>query len=191
MNSYLQLRLLPDPEFPATVLMNALFAKLHRALVLLGQGEIGISFPDVGEAGHAPDGTLGHCLRLHGTAEALARLMQSPWLGGMKDHLAISDIGPIPDGCQHRNVRRVQAKSSPDRERRRLMARQGLDAEAAARRIPDHAAERLKQPYLTLGSQSTGQQFRLFINHCPPQPEAVAGHFNAYGLSTTATVPWF
>ncbi len=33
MNHYLDLHLLPDPEFSAAQLMSALFAKLHRALV--------------------------------------------------------------------------------------------------------------------------------------------------------------
>ena len=33
MDHYLDIRLLPDPEFPAPLLMNALFTKLHRALV--------------------------------------------------------------------------------------------------------------------------------------------------------------
>ena len=33
MNYYWEIRVLPDPEFKETVLMNALFAKLHRALV--------------------------------------------------------------------------------------------------------------------------------------------------------------
>jgi CRISPR-associated endonuclease Csy4 len=30
---YLDIQVQPDPEFPAAHLMNALFAKLHRALV--------------------------------------------------------------------------------------------------------------------------------------------------------------
>ena len=33
MDAFVDLTLLPDPEFPATTLMNALFSKLHRGLV--------------------------------------------------------------------------------------------------------------------------------------------------------------
>jgi CRISPR-associated endonuclease Csy4 len=50
MDHYLEIRLLPDPEFPATTLMNALFSKFHRGLASHGEGAIGVSFPDVKEA---------------------------------------------------------------------------------------------------------------------------------------------
>lgn len=33
MDHYLDIRVLPDPEFSAQTLLEALFAKLHRALV--------------------------------------------------------------------------------------------------------------------------------------------------------------
>lgn len=185
MDAYLELQLLPDPEFPPAMLMNALFAKLHRALVSHGEGRIGISFPDVGT------GQLGQRLRLHGQAGDLEKLMASNWLQGMRDHLAAFAIRPVPEGASHRRVSRVQAKSSVERLRRRAMHRHQLSPEAAAERIPDSAAKRLSLPYLTLNSQSTGQQFHLFINHQPPQAQATPGEFNAYGLSQTATIPWF
>ena len=187
MDSYLELQLLPDPEFAATLLMDALFAKLHRALAASGETRIGISFPDVDKA----DGTLGQRLRLHGSAADLARLNASNWLKGMRDHLKLSEISPVPDHAQARQVRRVQAKSSPERQRRRAIRRLALSPEAAAERIPDSSAERLNLPYLTLTSQSTGQQFRLFIDHRPLQATATPGEFNAYGLSQTASIPWF
>ena len=82
MDAYLELQLLPDPEFPPAMLMNALFAKLHRALVSHGEGRIGISFPDVGS------GQLGQRLRLHGQAGDLEQLMAGNCLQGMRDHLA-------------------------------------------------------------------------------------------------------
>ncbi|WP_365781323.1 type I-F CRISPR-associated endoribonuclease Cas6/Csy4 [Oryzomicrobium sp.] len=46
-------------------------------------------------------------------------------------------------------------------------------------------------PDATLRSASTGQQFRLFIEHLPDQAGASPGAFSAYGLSPTATLPWF
>lgn len=184
MDSYLNLTLLPDPEFPPALLLNALFAKLHRALVSQGGG-IGVSFPKHGEQG------LGGVLRLHGQAAALATLTATDWLAGMRDHLSLGAVQPVPPGAQHRIVRRVQAKSNPDRLRRRMMARKGVDAEDARQAIPDSAAETLRLPYITLRSQSTGQQFRLFVEHLPEQAQAVQGSFSAYGLSQTATVPWF
>ena len=161
MDAYLELRLRPDPEFSADLLLNALFAKLHRALVSHGEGRIGVSFPDV----HPAAGHLGGRVRLHGQAADLAHLMAQPWLLGMRDHLADFAIAPVPEGALHRIVRRVQAKSSVARQRRRLMRRCGVDAAAAVAAIPDHAAERLTLPCVVLTSRSTQQQFRLFIAH--------------------------
>lgn len=187
MDAYLEFQLLPDPEFPPDMLMNALFAKLHRALVSHGEGRIGISFPDVGKKA----GQLGQRLRLHGQASDLEKLMASNWLQGMRDHLAAFAIRPVPDGAKHRIVRRVQAQSNPERLRRRLIRRHGISPEAATTAIPDSAAERLKLPSLVVASHSTQQQFPLFIEHLPEQEEASPGNFTAYGLSNEASIPWF
>lgn len=187
MDAYIELQLLPDPEFPATLLMNALFAKLHRALVGNGEGRIGISFPDLEPKGAG----LGKRLRLHGLTADLERLMAGNWLQGMRDHLACNPISKVPGNAQQRIVRRVQAKSSPERERRRLVRRKGISQASAIESIPDSAAERLILPYVLLSSQSTGQQFRLFIEHLPVQKEASPGNFSAYGLSSNASIPWF
>lgn len=185
MDAYLELQLLPDPEFPPAMLMNALFAKLHRALVSHGEGRIGISFPDVGSR------QLGQRLRLHGQAGDLEKLMASNWLQGMRDHLAAFAIRPVPDGASHRIVRRVQAHSNPERLRRRLIRRKGIGAEEARAAIPDSAAQLLALPSLLVTSQSTQQQFRLFIEHLPVQVESSPGSFTSYGLSNEASIPWF
>lgn len=187
MEAYIDLRLLPDPEFPATVLMNALFAKLHRALVTEGSGGLGVSFPAFGRA----PPTLGVRLRLHGQPELLSGLMALDWLSGMHDHVARTDMTEVPSHAQFRTVRRVQVKSSPERLRRRLATRHGYDTATIRERIPDSVAERLDLPYVILNSRSTGQQFRLFIEHGPLQSWPAPGMFSAYGLSATATVPWF
>ncbi len=187
MDSYIELQLLPDPEFPANMLMNALFAKVHRGLVSGGQGRVGISFPDVEQKSIG----LGGRLRLHGMVADLEYLMSENWLKGMRDHLSCGQITLVPATSNHRVVRRVQAKSSPERERRRLVARKGISADVAMQVIPDSAAEMLSLPYLLLASQSTQQQFRLFVEHLPVQTEPVQGAFSAYGLSSVATVPWF
>lgn len=187
MDAYVDITLLPDPEFPATTLMNALFSKFHRGLVRYGEGAIGVSFPDV------KDGCrfLGKRLRLHGTTEALGNFQQTDWLTGMWDHVSASAPAVAPASARHRVVRRVQAKSNPERERRRLIARKGITIDQAMQAIPDSMAETLNLPYLVLTSQSTGQRFCLFVEHLAVQEQAVGGEFGAYGLSPTATVPWF
>lgn len=187
MDHYMDIRLLPDPEFTPPLLMGVLFSKLHRALVLRGGDDIGISFPAVRPAIPA----LGERLRLHGTLVALQQLMAQSWLSGMQDHIDLGAMTVVPSAVQYRIVRRVQAKSCAERLRRRLMQRQSLTVEQALEAIPNTVGERLDLPYVTLRSQSTGQTFRLFIDHQPLRAEPVAGVFSAYGLSPTATVPWF
>ena len=187
MDHYVDIQLRPDPEVTANQLMSALYAKLHRALAAQASPAIGVSFPGVGGSG--PD--LGTCLRLHGTEAALSALLATDWLTGMRDHVTLSLPGRVPDAAQHRNVRRVQVKSSPERLRRRLMRRHNLTEQEALVRIPDDIACFTTLPFLQLRSTSTGQNFRLFIEHSPVQPNAVAAAFNAYGLSQEGTIPWF
>lgn len=188
MDHYVDIGLLPDPEFSTPLLMSALFSKLHRLLVLSGAGNIGVSFPEHCN-GIRP--SLGGRLRLHGKLDDLKLLMKEDWLRGMRDHCHVYDVLSVPSGVTYRCVRRVQAHSSPDRARRRLIARKGVTLADAALVIPDSCAQRLTLPYVNLASQSTNQKFRLFIEHGPLLPESQGGTFSSYGLSATATVPWF
>jgi CRISPR-associated endonuclease Csy4 len=187
MDHYVDIDVRPDPEFPAHQLMSALYAKLHRALVAQASTCIGVSFPSVDS--QAPH--LGTCLRLHGKLAALSTLLQGDWLAGMRDHVMLTPPRPVPAAAQNRIVKRVQVKSSPERLRRRLMRRHGLDEQEARQRIPDESACLAHLPFVQLRSTSTGQTFRLFIDHGPMQPGAVPGDCNAYGLSQGATIPWF
>ncbi len=187
MDCYMDFCLLPDPEFTAPVLMNALFNKLHRALVEMNSRELGVSFPEYQETPRQ----LGNCLRLHGRAECLNRLMSEDWLKGLRDHLEAGSIEPVPEDALHCRVRRVQPQSSVERLRRRYIKRHGVTEEEAASRLPDEIEERVKLPFLRVRSTSTGQDFLLFLKHEQPQSQPVEGEFNTYGLSREATVPWF
>ena len=187
MDHYLDLTLLPDPESAPSHLIAALFHKLHLALVAQRSEHIGVSFPAV-----QPDRQwLGDCLRLHGNHADLTRFMAASWLSGMRDYVHATALLAVPPKAAYRAVSRVQAKSSPDRLRRRQMRRHGIDAEQALVRVPDAAAERLDLPYVHLRSHSTAQPFRLFIRHGALQENATVGTFGAYGLSNTTTIPWF
>lgn len=188
MSHYLDLHLLSDPEFPAAQLLSALYTKLHRALVQgSGVSSIAATFPDYGK----PPGHLGVRLRLIGSPADLDSLMVRPWLQGMRDHVRIDPMAVVPANATLRCLQRVQAKSSPERLRRRQMRRHGLTAEQAAERIPESARETLDLPFVVLTSASTGQTFHLFLRLGPPLSGPLPGTFNAYGLSATATTPWF
>lgn len=118
MDHYLEIRVLPDPEFSSEMLMAALFAKLHRALGARGQGDIGVSFPDVNV-------TPGARLRLHGSAPALQELEASTWRKGLTDYCQCSPVTPVPEIKGWRVVSRVQVKSNPQRLLRRSVKKAG------------------------------------------------------------------
>lgn len=187
MNHYCDIRLRPDPEFGPEQLMSALFSKLHRGLVEINSRDIGVSFPEV----DPKRPTLGGHLRLHGEASSLQRLMATNWLGGMRDHIQTGEIRPVPTKVTYRIVSRVQAKSSAERIRRRQMRRHGFSEAEVHERIPDSIEVRLALPFVSIGSGSTNQKFRLFIAHSPSNDVPLPGVFNFYGLGNGATIPWF
>ena len=188
MNQYIDIELIPDPEFPPPVLMGALFGKLHRVLVALEASSIGVSFPGYAERPR----TLGARLRLHGSRSVLEDLMSRDWLSGMHDHVSVSAIGTVPtEGVQHRVVRRRQLKTNAERLRRRRARRHGETLEQARAHIPDAVERKTNLPYVTLRSASTGERFSLFVEHGEPQDQPRAGSFSRYGLSRGATIPWF
>lgn len=184
MDHYLEIRVLPDPEFGEEMLMAALFAKLHRALGARGKGDIGVSFPQVGV-------TPGAILRLHATQLALQELEATTWRKGLTDYCQCTGILAIPAVMGWRTVSRVQVKSSPQRLLRRSVKKGWLTEDQALQRLATLSAQRTNLPYLNVKSLSSQQQFRLFICHGELCPTPSRGTFNGYGLSTTATIPWF
>ncbi|SLM32015.1 CRISPR-associated protein, Csy4 family [Desulfamplus magnetovallimortis] len=185
MDFYIEIKLLPDPEFKETILMNILFSKLHLALTENGHGEIGISFPFF-------EKTLGDTIRIHGSSSALERIQIINWLQGLQDYINMSDILRVPALTNFRIVKRIQTKSSIERLYRRSIKKGWITSEEAEKRIREQKVQRLKSPYVQIKSLSTGQYFPLFINHGEILKSSVRGEFSAYGLSVAnATIPWF
>lgn len=187
---YIDITILPDPEFSHAHLMGALLSKLHRALVQLQACNIGVSFPKHVNA-PVTQRSLGSLVRLHGSHTALQGLMAVDWLKGMRDHISLSNVLPVPAQADHRIVQRKQFKTNVERLRRRRMQRKGETAEQAAQAIPLHVERTPDLPFANLRSLSTGQIFALFIAHGPLLSEPIVGAFNTYGLSQDASVPWF
>lgn len=185
---YLDITLLPDPEFSQAHLMGALYSKLHRILVQLNSADIGVSFPHYRLEKHS----VGHVLRLHGTESALEDLMTESWLTGMRDHTNISAIQAVPAGATQGLVQRRQFKTNVERLRRRRMRRKGETAQEAAAAIPASIERTPKVPYINLRSSSTGQPFSMFIvQSVEPATEQAGSGFNTYGLSAGSRVPFF
>lgn len=181
MDHYIDIRVLPDPEFSAPILMNALYAKLHRAIVAQGEGPIGVSFPEAND-------TPGMLLRIHSDRASLNDLMAQPWLKGLGDYTTVTPAQAVPADVRHVVVKRVQPKITAARVRR-AVKRRSMSVEQAEAMLKDR--ELMKRPYFRLQSQSTRQSFPLFIEQTKPQDVATKGRFNGYGLSQEATVPWF
>ena len=187
---YIDITVLPDPEFSHAHLLGALMSKLHRALVQMTASDIGVSFPQHVNAPQSKR-TLGAVLRLHGTPISLDGLMAQPWLKGMRDHVDVSEVTTVPTDARHLLVLRRQFKTNAERLRRRRMQRKGETADQAAAAIPDSVERRPNLPFVQLRSSSTGQPFCLFVEHGSPNPDPIVGGFNTYGLSLGATIPWF
>ncbi|PHR25928.1 MAG: type I-F CRISPR-associated endoribonuclease Cas6/Csy4 [Desulfotalea sp.] len=186
MDHYFEVRLLLDPEFRESTLMNVVFSKLHRALVEQRNGCVGVSFP------HSRK-TLGDILRLHGNDDDLMQLAGMKWLTVLTDYTHISAVLPVPAEHRYCVVRRVQSKSNIERLYRRSVKKGWLtkvDAEIKKREI-NNKEYNLKYPFVSIKSSSTGQMFKLFIQQGEVVEMPQAGSFSAYGLSAKATVPWF
>lgn len=188
---YFDVRLRPDADIHPAHALAALFMRLHRYLVNHGDGATAVSFPDLLKRSANEVGGLGNVLRLHGNAEALAPLAQSSTWGGAASLAEIGQVEKVPEYVEHRQLRRVQVDSNPERLMRRAMKRKGLTEADVRERYANVSAERSRLPFLALSSQSTAQVFRLFLDLGQPQFVPIAGTFNAYGLSAQGTVPCF
>lgn len=189
MDHYIDIRLRTDPDFAPPMLMGALYNKLHRALFDLQTTEVGVSFP--GHKHGVRARTLGDHLRLHGSRARLEQLMGADWLTGMRDHTQVSELLAAPANAQHINVARKQFNTGSESRAKRYAKRHNI-AEDEARQIYAKLAERrIELPFVQINSRSTQQRFCLFIEHSKPQASPVAGAFNHYGVSSSATVPWF
>ncbi len=183
MDHYLEITLLPDAEFPGTVLMNSLYSKLHKALVDLKSQYIGVSFPN-------KEKTLGNVLRLHGSTQTLEALQKQNWIGAMDGYCNISEVRPVPDCVKHRTISRKQSTMSFSKLRR-LRKRGAISDDEVKRYKAKMFDKGFDAPYVQLISGSNGHRHRRYIEFGELVDKPVAGQFDQFGLSKTATVPWF
>ena len=125
MNHYIDIKVLPGPEFNTPTLMNAVYSKLHGALAALDGNSIGVSFPGLLK-------TPGPLLRIHSEQATLNDLMRLNWLKGLGDYTQVTPIKPVPVNVRYVTVQRVQSKQTAARLRR-AVKRHSLKIEAAER----------------------------------------------------------
>ncbi len=183
MNYYQCIQLLPCEENPVHFLRNICFTKLHKALYTLKATDIGVSFPDYIV-------NLGNFIRVHGSDSRLAELQATNWLGGLSGYCDVSEIRAIPDTVKHRNISRIQTNMTASKLRR-LIKRGSINTEEAKQYKAKMFTRGLDNPYLELNSASNGNKHRRYIQFGELLDKPIAGDFDQFGLSKTATIPWF
>jgi CRISPR-associated endonuclease Csy4 len=183
MNNYMNIKLSPDTEMPLNRLLNSVYSKLHKALYDLNSNNIGISFPYYKV-------TLGNLLRVHGSASELEKIQHANWLGGMSGYCSISEILPVPGDAKFRTISRKQTTMSQSKLKR-LLNRGSITEDEVKSYKAKMFTKGLDNPYLELVSGSNGHKHRRYIEFGELLDQPVNGEFDQFGLSKTATVPWF
>jgi CRISPR-associated endonuclease Csy4 len=185
MEHYIDITLKPDAEMRENVLLNKVYIKLHKALHSLSSTEIGVSFPKY-------QVMLGNVIRLHGTESKLLQLQETNWLGGLIGYCAISLVQKVPENVCYRTVSRQQSNMT-EAKLRRLQKRDSIPVENLKRYKAKmfQLGLGLDNAYLELESTSNGCKYRRYIQFGKLQAEKETGLFDKFGLSNTATIPWF
>ena len=200
MKYYLDITLLPDAEANLGFLWQKVFQQVHIMLVdnKVADNESAVALSVVGYG----DKTfpLGNKLRLLAASEdILQKLDIQQWLNRLSDYCHISSVKAVPAGIKHyarfarKNVKSIEKKA----QRRALHLDKPYD-EVMAYLIEEGKSKACKLPFINVESQDTKNrieqgvscQFLLFIEQALFD-KAANGKFDCYGLSKTATVPWF
>ncbi len=184
--NYIDIRILAgSDEFGgASVVWSALMQAVHGALSSTGCSTVGVVFPQYGKQ------DLGQILRLVGPQQDLKDVVSAMRIARLSDSVRVSEVGVVPPQASWVTVRRVQRKTSTERERRRF-AKRFPDKDPVAA-VPVEARDAYPEtPFVVLRSASTGQAaYRLHVQQQDSSGE-VSGQFNAFGLSAQATLPQF
>ena len=194
MNFYLDTTLLPDAEANIGFIWQKVYGQLHLALVeqqtANGRSAMATSFPEYGDNADNLF-PLGSKLRLLATtSEQLQQLNLAKWLNRLTDYTHCTSIKEVPRVEQYARFKRVQFDSNIERLARRRAKRKGESLEEALMHYSGFTEQQSKLPFVNIQSLSKDERFRLFI-HRELVSQAESGEFSCYGLSKTATVPWF
>lgn len=183
MNFYIDIHLQPDSELKEAELSSKVYTKFHKALVKLGTKKIGISFP-------LANLKLGLLFRLHGDRSLLNDLQGLDWLGPLKGYCKVQEVKAIPDQVQYRLIYAKRSNMSKAKLKR-LIDRGSIDEAGIKRYKAKMLSLGFDNPYLDLYSESRGQVYRKFFEFGEVTDTKIDGIFDSFGLSKTATVPWF
>lgn len=183
MDYYLDIEIVPDEEIPIHFIRNKVYAKFHKALFSLNKNNIGVSFPNYKVK-------LGNIIRLHGIENSLLTLQDTNWLGGLLGYCESSTIQVIPEKVVYRIISRTQANMT-EAKLRRLIKRGSISSENIKQYKAKMFQQGLDNPYFELISTSNGHKHRRYLSFSKCTNISVSGKFDYFGLSKTATIPWF
>ena len=192
MKYYIDIKLFADSEVNIGFIWGKVYLQIHLALVEMKDKDnlvaVGFSFPHYQE-GKFP---LGSVLRVFAhSKEELEKLNLDNWFERFFDYLVIENIKKVPSGIsEFVSFNRKQFKTNVERLARRQAKRKGISYEEALKNYEDFKANETKPPFIMMKSISTDNQMKIFIEkHI--KKDSVNGLFSTYGLSKSATVPWF
>ncbi len=188
MDSYFEVKAIPDPELLQSAVMGQLMQTLHGCLTDF-DGRVGVSFPGYGQAR-----TLGGILRLHGSSPDMDQLkFQLESKPTATSYGLLTDVAPVPSKLKgHALFQRKHVKGKSNIRRLEKYHRaNGTWTADREKAIAEKYQQAVTYPHIVLKSHSTKQpKFLLFVEK-KNVVQPISGEFNAYGLSKTATVPWF
>lgn len=191
MEYYIDIHLLLDTEVHLGFIWQKVYQQIHLALVENktsdGNSAVAISFPEYDNKTYP----LGNILRLCAASPSqLEQLDLSKWLRHLSDYSNCSSINEVPSSATHARFKRMQFSTNIERLARRRSKRKNESLEQALAHYDSFTDKHSRLPYINMNSLSQGGTFRLFIKK-ETLEHAEAGIFNCYGLSSTASVPWF
>lgn len=183
MDYYVDILIKPDSEMRLNVLLNTLYTKLHKVLYDLASTNVGVSFPKYNV-------TLGNVFRIHGEKAVLQELLGFVMTGSLQNLYEVNPIKPVPIASKFRTISRKQITMSQSKMRR-LFKRGSITEDDIKQYRAKMFSKGLDNPYFELVSESNGHRYRRYIEFGELLDRPTSGNFDQFGLSKTATVPWF
>ncbi|MCH2271144.1 MAG: type I-F CRISPR-associated endoribonuclease Cas6/Csy4 [SAR324 cluster bacterium] len=183
MDFFIDIVIKPDAEMRENFLLNRVYTKFHQRLCDLASADIGVSFPEYKLK-------LGKKLRIHGEQHRLQEMQNINWLGKYSEYCDVSEIQKVPELVNFRVISRFQTNMSPAKLRR-LIKRGTIKPDEVKHYKATMFQKGIDNPFLELDSTSNGNTHRRYIQFSDIQNTNVAGEFDTFGLSKSATVPWF
>ncbi|MEA2091526.1 MAG: type I-F CRISPR-associated endoribonuclease Cas6/Csy4 [Campylobacterota bacterium] len=189
MKYYIDIKLLPEVDISLGFLWKKVYQQIHLALVEAKDEAIALSFPGYGDKIFP----LGDRLRVFAqNIDDLEALSLDKWLNRLQDYCFVSKIKETPKVDKYVSFTRKQVKYHDDVLKRAThqAKRRDISIEEALKHFEGYKEKKNNLPFIQVKSLSSEQELKLFIEK-KELNEEMLGVFNTFGLSKTATIPWF